>query len=66
MLWILFVAVLLLVLAWFWITQPLIFRGQPSSVRIVDPARLEAHVRKLSIELSPRDVGHLKVIRIAT
>jgi acetylornithine deacetylase/succinyl-diaminopimelate desuccinylase-like protein len=60
MLWILFVAVLLLVLAWFWITQPLIFRGQASSVRTVDPARLEAHVRKLSIELSPRDVGHLE------
>ncbi len=60
MLWILLVATLLLVLAWFWITQPLIFRAQPSSVRTVDPARLEAHVRKLSIELAPRDVSHLE------
>ena len=60
MLWILLVVVLLLVLAWFWLTQPLLFRSQPGSARTVDPARLEAHVRKLSIELSPRDVGHLE------
>jgi Zn-dependent M28 family amino/carboxypeptidase len=60
MLWILLVVVLLLLLAWFWLTQPLIFRAQTSSVRTVDPARLEAHVRKLSVELSPRDVGHLE------
>jgi Zn-dependent M28 family amino/carboxypeptidase len=60
MLWILLVMVLLLVLACFWLTQPLIFRAQPSSVRTVDPARLEAHVRKLSVELAPRDVGHLE------
>lgn len=60
MLWILLVVVFLLVLAWFWLTQPLLTRAQPNSVRTVDPARLEAHVRKLSIELSPRDVGHLE------
>lgn len=60
MLWILLGAILLLVLAWFWLTQPSIFRAQPSSTRTVDPARLEAHVRKLSIEFSPRDVGHLE------
>jgi Zn-dependent M28 family amino/carboxypeptidase len=60
MLWILLVVVLLLGLAWFWLTQPLIFRAQPSSVRTVDPARLEAHVRQLSVELAPRDVGHLE------
>ena len=59
MLWILLIAVLLLVLAWFWLTQPLIFRPQPGSTRTIDPARLEAHVRKLSVELAPRDVGHL-------
>ena len=59
MLWILLGAVLLLVLAWFWLTQPLILSAQPSSVRSVDPARLEAHLRKLSVELSPRDIGHL-------
>lgn len=58
MLWILLAIVLLLVLAWFWLTQPLLSRPQPNGVRTVDPARLEAHVSKLSIELSPRDVGH--------
>lgn len=60
MLWLLLVAILLLLLAWFWLTQPLFFGSQPGSVRTVDPARLEAHVRKLSVELSPRDVGHLE------
>jgi Zn-dependent M28 family amino/carboxypeptidase len=60
MLWILLVAILLLLLAWFWLTQPLLGRLQPDSTRTVDPARLEAHVRKLSIELAPRDVGHLQ------
>jgi Zn-dependent M28 family amino/carboxypeptidase len=58
MLWILFVIVLLLLVAWFWLTQPLLSRPQPNSVRTVDPARLEAHVRKLAIEFSPRDVNH--------
>jgi Zn-dependent M28 family amino/carboxypeptidase len=58
MLCILLVVVFLLVLTWFWLTQPLLTRAQPNPVRTVDPARLEAHVRKLSIELSPRDVGH--------
>ena len=58
MLWILLVVILLLVLAWFWLTQPLLGGPQPSSTRTVDPARLEAHLRKLSVELSPRDVGH--------
>jgi hypothetical protein len=53
-----FVAVL--VIAWFWLTQPLLWKAQPSSVRTVDPARLEAHLRKLSIELSPRDINHLE------
>ena len=60
MLWILLVIVALLVLAWFWLTQPLLSRPQPNGVRTVDPARLEAHVRKLSIEFSPRDIGHLE------
>lgn len=51
-----FVAVL--VGAWFWLTQPLLSHAQAHAVRTVDPARLEAHVRKLSVDLSPRDVGH--------
>lgn len=58
MLWILLGFILVLAGAWFWLTQPLFSRAQPSPVRTVDPARLEAHVRKLSVELSPRDVGH--------
>ena len=60
MLWLVLIAVLLLLLAWFWLTQPLLARPQSNSTRTVDPARLEAHVRKLSVELSPRDVGHLE------
>jgi Zn-dependent M28 family amino/carboxypeptidase len=38
----------------------LLSRAQPNSVRTVDPVRLEAHVRKLAVDLSPRDVGHLE------
>jgi Zn-dependent M28 family amino/carboxypeptidase len=53
-----FVAVV--VVAWFWLTQPLLWRAQPNPVRTVDPARLEAHVRKLSVELSPRDISRLE------
>ena len=30
------------------------------SERTVDPARLEAHVRKLSVELTPRDESHIE------
>lgn len=60
MLWILLVIVLLLIVAWFWLTQPLLSQPQASSTRTVDPARLEAHVRKLSIELAPRDVSHIE------
>ena len=50
--------VVVLVFAWFWLTQPLLSRARPNPVRTVAPARLEAHVRKLSIELSPRDINH--------
>ena len=60
MLWILAGMVLLLVAVWFWLTQPLLSRAQPNPVRTVDPARLEAHVRKLAIALSPRDITHLE------
>jgi hypothetical protein len=50
----------LLIAVWFWVTQPLLSRAAPNSTRTVDPSRLEAHVRKLSIELTPRDAGHIE------
>jgi Zn-dependent M28 family amino/carboxypeptidase len=50
----------LLVVIWFWVTQPLFSRATPGAERTVDPSRLEAHVRKLSIELTPRDATHIE------
>jgi Zn-dependent M28 family amino/carboxypeptidase len=58
MLLVIVIILLLLVAVWFWVTQPLLSRATPNSQRTVDPSRLEAHVRKLSIELSPRDASH--------
>jgi hypothetical protein len=58
MLLVLLVFLLLLIAVWFWITQPLLSRATPNSERSVDPSRLEAHVRKLSIELTSRDAGN--------
>jgi len=58
MLLIVLIIILLLIGLWFWMTQPLLSRAKPSVERTVDPARLEAHVRKLSIELGPRDENH--------
>src|SRR5215210_532544 len=58
MLLVVLIFLLLLIGVWFWVTQPLLSRATPSSERTVDPSRLEAHVRKLSIELSPRDEKH--------
>ena len=52
--------ILSLIGLWFWVTQPLLSRATPSSKRMVDPARLEAHVRKLSVELGPRDESHIE------
>lgn len=60
MLWILLAFVAVLFVCWFWLTQPLLSRAQPNPTRTVGTARLEAHVRKLSIELSPRDVTHIQ------
>ncbi len=57
----LFVVVLLLlalIAVWFYITQPMLSRAKPNPQRTVDPARLEAHVRKLSNEFGPRDENH--------
>ena len=50
---------LLLIALWFWVTQPLFAGATPSSERTVEPARLEAHVRKL-VELGPRDESHIE------
>lgn len=55
MLLVVVIILLLLIAVWFWVTQPLLSRATPKTERTVDPARLEAHVRKLSIELTPRD-----------
>jgi len=60
MLLVVLIFLLLLIAFWFWVTQPLLSRAHPNSERTVDPARLEAHVRKLSIELGPRDVDHIE------
>jgi len=54
------ILVLLLIGSWFWMTQPLLSAAKPSSERTVDPSRLHAHVRKLSVELSPRDENHIE------
>jgi len=59
----LLVALIFLLLATgllFWVAQPLLTRVTPSSERTVEPARLEAHVRKLSVELTPRDERHIE------
>ena len=46
------------VVAWFWITQPLLSQPQPGQTVAVDPARLETDVRQLSEQLLPRDQTH--------
>lgn len=58
MLLVVVILLLLLIGVWFWVTQPLLSRATPNSERTVDPSRLEAHVRRLSIELTPRDATH--------
>jgi len=60
MLLVVLIFILLLFASWFWVTQPLWSRATPSTERTVDPARLEAHVRKLSVELGPRDESHIE------
>jgi Zn-dependent M28 family amino/carboxypeptidase len=54
------VLLLLIVALWFWVTQPLLSRATPNAVRTVDPSRLQSHVRKLSVELAPRDESHIE------
>jgi hypothetical protein len=60
MLLIVLILLLLLIVLWFWITQPLFSNPTANSERTVEPARLEAHVRKLSVELTPRDESHIE------
>ncbi|HEV8426576.1 MAG TPA: M28 family peptidase [Pyrinomonadaceae bacterium] len=60
MLLVVLIFLLLLIGSWFWVTQPLFSRVRASSERTVDPTRLQAHVRKLSIELGPRDESHIE------
>src|SRR5215212_6638455 len=60
MLFVVLIFLVLLACVWFWVTQPLLSRARPNSERTVDPSRLEAHVRKLSIELGPRDASHIE------
>ncbi|MDX6614473.1 MAG: hypothetical protein QOD75_3659 [Blastocatellia bacterium] len=50
--------VVLLMVLWFWITQPLFAQASINRNVSVDPARLEAHVRMLSEQLTPRDESH--------
>ena len=67
MLFVVLIILLLLLGSWFWMTQPLFSAVTPSPERIADPSRLQAHVRKLSVELSPRDEGHIENLdRVAT
>lgn len=41
------------------VTQPLLRARRPTGVvRVVEPARLEAHVRTIAVELGPRDHTH--------
>lgn len=60
MLLVVLIFLLLLVGFWFCVTQPLLSGASPNPERTVDPSRLQAHVRKLSVEFSPRDESHLE------
>lgn len=60
MLLVVLILLLLLIGSWFWVTQPLLSAARPSPERTVDPSRLQTHVRKLSVELSPRDESHIE------
>ena len=60
MLLVVLIVVFVLLAAWFWMTQPMLSSASPSANRTVDPARLETHVRKLSIEFTPRDESHIE------
>jgi Peptidase family M28 len=59
-LYVLLIVVVLLIALWFWVTQPLFSRAAATSAGLVDPVRVEAHVRKLTTELAPRDESHVE------
>jgi Zn-dependent M28 family amino/carboxypeptidase len=66
----LFVAItgvlLLLTLAlWFRVTQPLLGAGASGRGARAEPARLEAHVRALSVQFVPRDAAHPEGLELA-
>ncbi|HEV8712225.1 MAG TPA: M28 family peptidase [Candidatus Binatia bacterium] len=48
----------LLLVAWAWVTQPLLFSVAGNSMVLAEPGRLEVHVRRLSETFFPRDAGH--------
>lgn len=58
MLIVLIIFLVVLLGLWFWVTQPLFSHPEPITTGSVEPARLEAHVRMLSGQLSPRDEAH--------
>jgi len=58
MLLVLLALVVLLIGLSFWLTQPLLTTQNSGPGPIVDPARLEAMVRRLSVDFIPRDSGH--------
>ncbi len=60
MLFVLIIALLFLIGMWFWITQPGLSSANPNPERTVEPSRLQAHVRKLSIDFTPRDEQHIE------
>lgn len=60
MLLVVLIFALLLLVSWFWVTQPLLSSANPRVERTVEPSRLEAHVRKLSVELAPRDESEIE------
>lgn len=46
------------VVAWVWVTQPLLSSGTMPHPLLVEPQRLEAHVRTLAETFFPRDAAH--------
>ena len=54
----LFCTVLIGVVVWMIVTQPLLGRGETLNIPSVDEARLRTHVDFLSVEILPRDWSH--------
>ncbi len=58
MAYILFGLLSALLVAWGWMTQPVLSRGIMKDTILVEPQHLEAHVRMLSETFFPRDAAH--------